>query len=285
MSLLGDAKGYAIARRTLIYALRSLAPLPEGSFVLVGAHAVYLRAPEVIASIAPFTLDGDLAADPGKIRVARAIPDHLERAGFVFRNEFGGLYWRGDASDDERDATKIDILVPQLMEHQWQAEGFQRRDYLATQSQPGLELCLVDHSPMRLGPIGGDDSEESIVVDVASILALLVAKGWKIGERFAQGADAFREVRKDIADVYLLLRAADFEAMETVLRQKCKRDDLRDVARRGAQYLNDLCGGEGPGLFLLREIVGRGEEADLILASLGALAEDFAGLVESAVGA
>jgi hypothetical protein len=281
MSLLGDAKGYAIARRTLIYALRSLATLPEGSFVLVGAHAVHLRAPEVIASIAPFTLDGDLAADPVRIRIAHVISDHLERAGFVFRNEYGGFYWRGDASEDEREATKIDILVPQSMEHLWQAEGFQRRDYLATQSQRGLELCLVDHSPMRLGHIGVDDSEESIVVEVASILALLVAKGWKIGERYELGAEAFHEVRKDIADVYLLLRAADFEAMETVLRERCKSNDLKEVARRGARFLKDLCGSGGPGLVLLREILGRGEEADLILASLAALSEDFAGLAES----
>ncbi len=79
MSPPGDGRGYAIARRTLIHALRALAPLPEGSFVLVGAQAVYLRAPNGIATIAPFTLDGDLAADPRKIGSARAIPDRSLR--------------------------------------------------------------------------------------------------------------------------------------------------------------------------------------------------------------
>ena len=79
-----DAKGYAIARSALFDALLALAPLPEKSFVLVGAQAVYLRAPEeVIPSIPAFTLDGDLVADPLKLRRPRLIIEHLERGGFA----------------------------------------------------------------------------------------------------------------------------------------------------------------------------------------------------------
>jgi hypothetical protein len=282
MNLPGDASGYAIARRTLIYAIRALAPLPEGSFVLVGAQAVYLRAPEGIAAVPPFTLDGDLVANPNKIRFARAIPDHLERAGFVFRNEYGGFYSRGDAAPDDRYATKIDILVPQAVEHLWEVEGYGNRDSRATHSQRGLELCLLDHSPMRLSPVDTDDDSESVTVEVASILALLIAKGWKIGERFEQGRDAFQEVRKDIADVYRLLRAANSEEMGEVLRRLPHDREAREVARTGARYLGDLCGG-GPGLALLSGILGHSEEAGLILASLEALAEEFAALVDAAL--
>jgi len=150
--------------------------------------------------MSPFTLDGDLAADPRKIRRARAIPDHLEPAGFVFRNEYGGFYSLDDVTEDDRYASKIDVLVPQAVEHLWEAEDYSTRDSRATHSQQGLELCLLDHSPMALRPIDFDDVSEPVVVEVASILALLVAKGWKIGERFEQGPDAFEEVRKDIAD-------------------------------------------------------------------------------------
>jgi hypothetical protein len=283
MSLLGDARGYGIARRTLIQALRALAPLPEGSFVLVGAQAVYLRAPEGIAAIAPFTLDGDLAADPRKIRTARSIPDHLERAGFVFRNDYGGFYSRGDASPDERYASNIDILVPHTVDHLWEAESYGIRDSRATQSQRGLELCLVDHSPMRLGSVEMSDDSGSVVVEVASILALLVAKGWKIGERLEQGTDAFQEARGDIADVYRLLRAGTPEEMAAVLRQLPRYGEVRDIARTGAMYVRNLCGSLGAGLVLLSEILGRGEEAHLILASLEVLAEDFGALVDTAL--
>ena len=279
----GDARGNAIARWTLIHALRALAPFPAGSFVLVGAQAAYLRAPKGITAIAAFTLDGDLAADPRKIRRARSIPEHLERAGFVFRNDIGGFYSHGGAAPDDRYASKLDILVPQGVAHLWEAEGYNRRDSHATHSQPGLELCLVDHSPMRLSPIDSNDDADSVMVEVASILALLVAKGWKIGERFEQGRDAFQGVRKDIADVYRLLRARQPAEGETVLQQLPRDSNVREIARSGARYVGDLCGSGGAGVVLLSEILGRSEEARITTASLEILAAEFAASVEAAL--
>ncbi len=283
MSLLGDARKYAISRRALIQAIRALAPLPEGSFVLIGAHAVYLRAPDVITSIAPFTLDGDLAANPRKIRTAQTIVDHLERGGFVFRNHYGGFYTRDDAPPDERDASKLDILVPQSAEHLWELDGYSKRDALATHSQQGLELCLLDYSPMRLGLVETNDDAESVIVAVASILALLVAKGWKIGERFEQGPDAFKDVQKDIADVYRLLRAGNSDEMAATLRQLPNDGEVRDSARTGARYLREVCGSRGPGPTLLGEILGSSNEAQIVLASLEALAEEFGELVDASL--
>lgn len=283
MNRFGDDRGYAIARRTLIDGLRALAPLPPGSVVLVGAHAVYLRAPEVIRAMSPFTLDGDLLADPRKIRRARAIPDCLARAGFVFRNEYGGFYTRRDAVPDEAYASRLDILVPRTVEHLWEAKGYNRRDSLATHSQQGLELCLLDHSPMEITLIDAQDASGSAVVEVASILALLVAKGWKIGERSEQGTDAFQAVRKDIADVYRLLRVAVAEEMEAVLRRLAGHAHVREIAGTGAKYLRDLCGTGRPGAALLSEALGRGEEATVIVASLEVLAEEFADLVEESL--
>jgi hypothetical protein len=57
---------------------------------------------------------------------------------------------------------------------------------------------------MSLGPVGPDTSEDSITVEVAGIPALVVSKGWKIGERFEQGGDAFQDVAKDVLDVVRL---------------------------------------------------------------------------------
>jgi hypothetical protein len=283
MNLSGGARGYAIARRTLIHAVRALAPLSRDGFVLVGAHAVYLRAPEPIPVIGPFTLDGDLAADPRKIRVARRIPDCLEPAGFVFRSQYGGFYSLASAAPEDRYASKIDILVPEAMSHLWEGVGYGKRDALAVHSQPGLELCLVDHSPMRLGPVEGDqEGIEAVEVDVATALALLVAKGWKIGERHEQGRDAFQEARKDIADVYRLLRAADSEEMKPVLTA-LPSAVLRDVARAGANHVRSLCGRGGDGSALFAEVLGAGEEAEIMVASLEVLAEEFGAFVEVAL--
>jgi hypothetical protein len=101
MSLTGDSEGYAIVRRTLISGFRALASFPKNSFVLVGAHAVYLRAVENIPSIAPFTLDGDLVADPRMIGRPRRIRDHLEAAGFVLRGSTPGLYCIPAPADEQ----------------------------------------------------------------------------------------------------------------------------------------------------------------------------------------
>ena len=63
----GDANAYALARRTLVDAVIALQDLAPTAFVLVGAHAVYLRAPENDLGIPAFTLDGDLAVNPNLV--------------------------------------------------------------------------------------------------------------------------------------------------------------------------------------------------------------------------
>jgi hypothetical protein len=181
MSPTGDARGYAIARNTLIDALLALATLPPKSFVLVGAHAVYLRAPEIIPSVAPFTLDGDIVADPQKIRRPRFIRERLEAAGFSLRGERGGLYYLPNAPPDDQYASKVDVLVPAGVAHLWEMDGYSARDASATMEQPGLEVALVDHSPMLIEPIDSDQGSKSVVIEVAGSVSLLVAKGWKIG--------------------------------------------------------------------------------------------------------
>jgi hypothetical protein len=283
MSLTGDARNYATARKTLISGLVALADLPPGSFVLVGAHAVYLRAPGHIPSMAPFTLDGDLAADPRKIGRPRDILDRLEAAGFSLRGEHGGLYGIPDAPQDEKEASKLDILVPQGVAHLWNMDGYGARDASATMEQPGLELALFDHSPMLLAQIDLDQHPHSISVEVAGTVALLVAKGWKIGERFEQGGDAFQEVAKDVGDVYRLLAASNPAETRASLERLPLQGDLRGIARKGARYLLDLCSSGGVGTALLRNILGRSEEADVIVASLEVLVEEFHADVEASL--
>src|SRR5580704_230846 len=153
MNPIGDGRGYGVARRTLILALNALADLPPRSFILVGAQAVYLRAPNPVVAIPPFTLDGDLVADPSRIGRPQLILDRLEANGFELRDNRAGLYRLANAAEEDLYASRIDILVPEGDAHRWDAVGYNMRGISATMRQDGLELTLVDHSTMTLRPI------------------------------------------------------------------------------------------------------------------------------------
>ena len=276
-----NANGYAIARSALFDALRALAPLPAESFILVGAQAVYLRAPDpVIPTIAPFTLDGDLVVDPRKIARPRLIIELLERGGFSLRGE-NGLYELKDAPPNERYAARIDVFVPAAESHLWELEGYNARDSMATFSQPGLEVAIVDHSPMLIKPAKSVDQNESVTVEVAGTPSLLIAKGWKIQERHEQGAEAFREVVKDITDVYRLLRSTTPEDLQASICALPVRHPVEDVAKSGASYLRQLCTEGGPAIKLLYETLGDSDEVELIAESLQVLITEFAEFVEA----
>lgn len=118
---------------------------------------------------------------------------------------------------------------------------------------------------------------------MAGILALLVAKGWKIGEQFENGADAFQEVAKDVGDVYRLLAVSNRAETQAALECVRLHGDLRDICRKGTRHLLDTCSG-GAGNSLLRDFLGRSDEADIIVASLEALVAEFHADVEGSLG-
>ena len=76
---------YIAARRVLLDALIALEP--EGTVVIVaGAQTVYLRT----GSVAPFTVDGDLAIDPNKLRPDPVLEEVMEAADFSLQEIGGG---------------------------------------------------------------------------------------------------------------------------------------------------------------------------------------------------
>jgi hypothetical protein len=251
--------------------------------ILVGAQAVYLRAPLNVAFMPLYTFDGDLVVDPDKIGRPRRIREHLEAAGFELRGRFGGFYSLREAGADEQYASQVDILVPGGVAHRWTQDGFNARDASATFEQPGLEICLLDHSQMRIELVD-DDNAEAIDVEVAGVLALLVAKGWKIGERFDQGPEAFRQVDKDVADVYRLLRASTTPDDVRTTLSKLPYPQAAPVVRTGNERLQQLCGKRGDGTALFRDLLGPGDEAALMVASLSELVEEFCDIVSAWLG-
>jgi hypothetical protein len=278
MNPIGDGRGYGVARRTLIRALNALADLPPRSFILVGAQAVYLRAPDPIVTLPPFTLDGDLVADPLRIGRPQLILERLEANGFVLRDNRAGLYHLRTAAEEDLYASRIDILVPEGHAHRWDPAGYNMRGISATMRQDGLELTLADHSTMTLRPIEHASNQEPIDVEVAGILSLLVAKGWKIEERFGQGDEAFEQVAKDVLDVFRLLRAAGPGELRLSFEQLAS-DELKTLAKIGLVKVIGMCGRDKPGSGLLQNMLGATEEALIAEASLNALVRDLDELV------
>lgn len=277
MHPVGDAEAYALSRRTLVDAVLALHALSPAAFVLVGAHAVHLRAPSNELGLPAFTFDGDITVNPRKITGSRAIRVCLEGVGFDLRDLQSGLYERRGVQPEIRHAARVDVFVPAEFEYAWSADGYDPR---AAMVQPGLEACLVDYSPVELATLDDGGPTRTATVQVAGIVALLIAKGWKIGERYEQGPEAFAEVRKDIGDIYRLLQSSDAAANADVLRVLRDNRHVSASVRTGARYLRELCTGRGAGLQEFGKLLGPSVGARRASASFAALAEEFDETVE-----
>ena len=131
-----------------------------------------------------------------------------------------------------------------------------------------------------IATLDGARPREAADVEVAGVLALVVAKGWKIGERFEQGGEAFSEVAKDVVDVYRLLRASSPAELAASIRGLPQDPRFRETAKLGARQLESAFSDGAPATGLLRELLGKSEEAEVIAQSLEALVAEFVGLVE-----
>lgn len=268
---------YVAARRTMLDALEALSPLGLENFVMVGAHAVYVHAATTVGPIAPFTSDADLVVDPRSLRLPNVIQHSLAKAGFVLRGNHSGLY-EAAMRDDELQR-RVDIFVPEGLAHHFSGDGYARHDVDAVMVQEGLELALYDCSTHVVASLDADPRRFELAV--AGPAALLVAKGWKIGEAFDQDRDSFDRVGKDISDIYRLLRATPIAVLGRAILALPPHAELRRITRRGAKYLRDMCRTNGPGAVLLADLLGWNQEANEIVLGLDALVNEFYELVEA----
>jgi hypothetical protein len=275
-----SAEAYALARRTLLEAAEALQKISQDGFVLVGAHAVYLRAPEQLLGLPAFTYDGDLVVNPRRIVHAAIVKECMEAAAFELRGRMSGLYVRRGIPEPQAEAARVDLLVPEGTTHAWSAERYDSR---ATHVQPGLEVCLYDHSTMHVTTLDDGRAPIAIELEVAGVVGLILAKAWKLAERAAAGADAFADVTKDVSDVYRLLRVSDVEATIATLQQCAHHRDALDCARRGAEALREVMAPNGPGQATLRSMIVSTAEAERAALSLGYLSQRFADAVDTAI--
>lgn len=191
---------YIVARKVLLDCLELLDEQLD-ALVLVGAQAVYLQTPVTDGGLPASTTDGDIAIDPELLSVNPDVAGILERAGFTPHSSPGS--WTSP------DGVPIDLMVPAGLVN----NPRRRTARLAGQgastarSTSGLELALLDNSPMELSALDPNDSRV-VSMKVASPAALVVAKLVKLDERLA-GPRADRILAKDASDILRILRYND----------------------------------------------------------------------------
>jgi hypothetical protein len=222
---------YVRARQALLDALEALQAHLD-AVVLVGAQAIYLHTGDEDLAVAPYTTDGVLALEPGRLLESPLLAEALCRAGFVPTDQPGA--WKNP------EAVVIDIMVPELSGGPGsRGARLGVHGNRAARKARGLEASLVDRVKMGVGSFLPDD-HRSFTIWVAGPGALLVAKLHKISER---AANPGRRDDKDALDVLRLLR-------------KIPGNELAD-AFVGFSANPDSAGVTSSALEILREMFGK----------------------------
>ena len=245
---------YVEARRVLLDALTALQPHAR-AVIVAGAQAVYLRTGDADIAVAPYTTDGDLALDPSFLSDDPELEAVMSSAGLVLlQNSTGHAEpgtWVATVQINQQEViVPVDLIVPQAL-----ASGGTRGARLgphgrrAARLVPGIEAILVDHSPMMIGALDPSDSR-SLVVEVAGVAALLIAKAHNIHDRDASGK-AHRRDDKDSADVVRIMQTTSPTDVGTTVAELLTHPVAGASAEQGVDYLGELFGRRGrPGIVM-----------------------------------
>lgn len=244
------------ARRVLLDGLTALRPHLE-ALTVVGAQAVYLRTPDATMRNAPFTSDADLSVDPAVLDDQPRVDEALRDAGFdLMQGSQPGLWARTEQVGDKDVRIELDILVGKEL-----ADTTGRRSAkipphhkMTARWVTGLEVCAVDHSPMVIESLDPSD-ERSITANVAGPAALLVAKAYKISERYSNlDTHPDRLTNKDAGDVFRMMAAIPARQVADTFTTLVQDPRIGAVAKEGIELLRELFGGaRTPGVNLAVE--------------------------------
>ena len=212
---------YVAARKVLLDALFALAP--HGKAVIVaGAQAIYLHTGANDIGIAPYTTDGDIALDPIVLGDTPELEATMRAAGFEILPQPEGQpgIWTVTLDiEGVKTIVPVDLIVPDAVA----PPGGRRSARIAPHGRQsarkavGLEAAIVDHSPMTIAALDPDD-DRSIIVEVAGLAAMLVAKAHKISDRLkANSTDRLSD--KDAADVYRIMQTVSTPDLGDTLRR------------------------------------------------------------------
>lgn len=234
---------YVEARRVLLDALVALAP-HRSAFVVAGAQAVYLRAGESDLALAPYTTDGDLALDPTALTPDPTLEAVMRGAGFELSTE-PGIWVAQAVIAGNPVAIPFDLIVPEGFAPPGGRRGARLGPHgnRAARRALGLEAALVDRDPMLIAALDPAD-QRAVMVDVAGVAALLVAKAHKLHDRVQRGR-ANRIDDKDAADVFRLMQVSSPETVGATLKELAGHAVAGPVTAAAIGYLDELFGRRG----------------------------------------
>lgn len=231
------------ARRVLLDGLGALSEHLD-AVVVIGAQAVYLRTSEAAVAGAAFTSDGDLGIDPERLRDRPLIEEALKGAGFHLRDEHQPGLWARTVPVGARTVdVELDVLVGSSFVKGRRSARIPPHDTMCAKKVPGIEVAVVDRSPMTIASLDPEDTR-TVLVDVAGAAALLVAKAYKIADRL-DDADRrpHRLTDKDAGDVVRLMMVTPANQAAATFKALQAHDRVGEVATAGLQLLRTQFGG------------------------------------------
>jgi hypothetical protein len=252
------APEYVAARRALLDVLELLEAQRHG-LVIVGAQAVYLRAPAGRTGELTHTTDGDLALDPDLLTETPDIGALLATAGYRAGPNPGAFVSPGGIA--------IDLMVPAgaLPASSRRTALLNGQSANTARRTVGLELALLDSSVMVVGALEPGD-RRALDAKVAGAAALAVAKLTKIEERTSAGRRD-RILSKDAGDLLRLLRYCDAESIGHQLRILAKDARAAPVIARATEFLRDDLASRGSVLVALAIEAKSGDETERQIAT------------------
>ncbi|NNN22531.1 MAG: hypothetical protein HKL80_11095 [Acidimicrobiales bacterium] len=233
---------YVAARKILLDAFFALAPHGH-AIILCGAQAIYLHTGEGDLAIAPYTTDGDLAINPSLLNDLPHLEEAMRAANFELQSEdrFQPGIWMAPAEvDGVQIMIPVDLIVPDGVAQSGGRRGARLGVHgnRAARRTVGLEAALLDHLPMKVESLDPLD-RRSILVEVAGIPALLIAKAHKIKDRI-DGTRASRVIDKDAADIFRMMQRGDPAAISSVLRNLAESPSAGETTVDAISILVDL---------------------------------------------
>jgi len=267
-----NAPLYVAARQVLLDALQAIGDHRE-AVVLVGAQAVYLHTGDAELAVAPFTVDADLALDPGLLADEPLMDAMLREADFQRDDADVGVWRRMILIKGGHHSMPVDFLVPESLGGEGRraaripphATGMARK-------VAGLEGTLVDNVPMEIHALDDTDSR-AFTIRVAGPASLLVAKSFKIADRAGEPG---RVIDKDALDVFRLLQTQSTDTLAAGMRRLLAHDVSAQTATTGIQYLGELFGTRSaPGCVMATRATAGLEDPVVLTTSLALLAGDL----------
>ncbi len=255
---------YVAARSVLLDALEALGSQRE-AVVVVGAQAVYLRTGEGDISVAPYTIDADLAVSPNDLADQPLLEELMRAGGFSQEGQQPGAWLKSVGVGGRSVIISVDVMVPEGLAPPGGSRGarIEPHDKMAARKALGLEGVVIDVDVMEISGLEAAESR-SFSVRVAGPAALVVAKLHKLHERLQVGR-ADRIADKDAADVYRIMQAVPVEDVLLRLRPLLADPIAEAPTTAALGFLDELFGARASrGVQMAAEALRVGVPADRV---------------------